>query len=407
MSRNSEKPTVTVNKFPGLSTVDDPVEVGNSGLVTALNVDITRQNKVKRRKGATSALALGSGTVDAAWGNNDHLLLLQGDTLVAVDETFNPTALRSGLTQTGMLCANDATPDVIYSNGVETGKVIDNTSVELGVQPPPKVVANEIPAKVGQMTAGRYQVACTYVRSDGFESGASIATIVDLSQDLSGITLTHTASTNAGVVAINIYCSRPNGSTLYFAMQTDNTTGNTSYTAHANFLQRALRNQFKVPPPAFDVVAMGRNNRMMYAKGNLVFMSDPYAPEHVDLEITYQLPAPVTIIAVLEGGVFVCTDKLTYYIKGDTLEKAEMDIVAPYGAVIGTRTHIDGALLGDGSISDILPAWMSHKGLCVGMPDGSVNNLTQSDVTIPKGLKGTAMFRQEDGQNHIISVIQK
>ena len=85
----------------------------------------------------------------------------------------------------------------------------------------------------------------------------------------------------------------------------------------------------------------------------------------------------------------------------------DLDAIAPYGAVMGTCTYIDGALLGDGEVSAILPAWMSHKGLCVGMPGGSLQNVTQTSVVIPKGLRGTTMFRQEDNQKHIISVIQK
>jgi len=405
VSRNSQKPTVTVNKFPGLATVDDPVEVGHSGLVKALNVDITRANKIKRRKGATSVLALGAGTIDAAAGGDDFLLLLQDDTLTNVDVGYNTTALRTDLTPTGSLCARKAGDKLFYSNGIETGRIVDNTDRRLGIEVPPKPALT--PSLSGDMTEGRYQLLYTYVRTDGHESGAGVAAVIDLDQENRAVEVSHIASTDPDVVSINIYCSLPNGSELYYATNVANTTATTVHNGNARFLRHAIRTQFKTPPPAFDVIAMGRNNRMMYAKDALVYMSEPYDYEHVDLENTFQLPAPVNIIAVLEGGVFIATDAKTYYIKGSTLENATMEIVAPYGAVRGTRTHIDGALLGDGSVSDILPAWMSHKGLCVGMPDGSVNNLTQSDVAIPKGLKGTSMFRQEDGQNHIISVIQK
>lgn len=405
MSRNSQKPTVTVNKFPGLSTVDDAVEVGHTGLVKAINVDITRQQKIRRRKGATQKYAAVS-TIDAACGFDNHLLLLQNDSLVNVVSDYTQSVVRSGLTPTKTLCALPVSAgEIIYSNGIETGRVVDGVDYELGVQNPPKAVVSK--ALFGQMVAGRYQVAYTYVRSDGFESGCGVAAVFDLDQDLSGLNIDVVASTNIEVDQISIYVTRPNGSTLYHAMTVDNLTATVRYNSHPNYLKRALRTQFKVPPPGFDVISRN-DGRTMYAKDSVIYLSDPYDDEHItEGEAYFPFKSKVTMIGQVEGGTFVGTEKATHFIKGNTLEGAELDTVAPYGAVMGTLTYIDGALLGDGSVSDILPAWMSHKGLCVGMPDGSVTNLTQNNVAIPEGLKGTSMFRQEDGQNHIISVIQK
>lgn len=405
MSRNSEKPTVSVNEFPGLATTDDAFETGHTGLTKALNVDITRKKKIKRRKGATKVSTIGAATALAASGGDNHLLFTESSNLLSSDENYSLTTLRSDMTPTDHLCSLAVGNNIIYSNGIQRGYIRNGTDRELGVTSPTSPATAV--ALFGFMAAGKYQIAYTYVRADGFESGTGVASIIDIAADEGGVSVSVIASTNPDVDGINIYCTRPNGTQLYFAMTTPNVTGNYTYNSHANFLKRALRTQFKYSPPAFDVIAMGRNNRVMYAKDNLIFVSDPYAPEHVDEELTTAFPDRVCMIGGIEGGVFVGTDKKTYFLKGDSMEKAELDIVAPYGAVLGTLTHIDGALLGDGSVSDILPVWMSHNGLCVGMPGGKVTNLTQVDVVIPKGLKGTTMFRQEGGQNHIISVIQK
>ena len=122
MSRNSEKPTVTVNKFPGLNTVDDPVEVGHTGLVRALNVDITRQRKIKRRKGATRITVM---TTTAAWAEDGYALINNANLLFVVQPDLSLALGVANLASTGRLCAKVVGKNIYYSDGVVTG-VIEN-----------------------------------------------------------------------------------------------------------------------------------------------------------------------------------------------------------------------------------------------------------------------------------------
>ncbi len=407
MSRNSRKPTVSVSKFPGLATANDVLEVGYAGLMQAHNVDITRQQKLRRRKGATRMVAAGGTPFDSAWGDAEGLLITQQNKLYAVDSTFTMTLLRSDLIQTNQLCAHRVGAELIYSNGVQTGRILAGTSYALGLSTP-RLPAVSVYA-TGHLPVGTYQVAYTYVRTDGFESGAGVPAIVKTTQPDAGLSIAYQASTASDVLRINIYVSRPDGTVLYYAKTVPNTTGTTTHQAEPDLLKHALRTQFKAPPPAFSAIDQTRTNRMLYASDNIVYLSDAYAPEQItDGEAFMPFPDRVNTLGVIDGGFFVGTEGATYFVAlTDKLEAAQMTVVASYGAVPGTRSYMDASVLKDSASFGTLPVWMSHEGVCVGMADGTVNNITHTAVVIPKGASGTTLFRQEEGQNHIISVIQK
>lgn len=404
MSRNSQKPTVTISKFPGLQTTNDPFEVSYSGLMKAENVDITRGQKVKRRPGMTRLLTIPG--IRAAWADHPYMLITVADKLIQITPDMEQVTLRTGMTPTNQLHARHIRGDVYYSNGIDTGIVHEGAHRPLGIQPPNRPTVTQAP--FGAMAAGLYQVVYTYVTSYGLESGAPVAAVFELDTADRGLQITYTASTEPAVTAINIYISHPNGTELYLAKTVPNASATALHTEGPDFLKQHLRTQFKTPPPGFTGVEI-YDGRMYYIVGNDVIASDPFAPEHITTGEAY-LPfnKPVqTVAAGPDTGLFVGTTNATYHLKGGNLEQLELDTAAFYGTVAGSVAHMDSALLGEGDSSGILPVWMSRKGLCVGMPDGVVFNVTQKSVVIPEGAVGTTMFRQKDGQNHIISVIQK
>ncbi len=407
MSRNSEKPTTTIKQFSGLATANDEMEYGATGLSRAINVDITRSQKVRRRKGATQLLAVPG--ILAAWANRHTLLYTAGTDLVLVYGDMSTKVLRNDLTPTRKLCAKTMRGRTYYSNGVQTGVLHNGESKALGIEHAPKPLLTEHP--VGEMAAGRYLVVLTYVRDDGLESGCGVASSIILDNDNRGISAKAEPSDNPDVVTINMYVSRPNGTGMYLATtlaNSDAATQNIVYRSHPNFLGHRLRTQFLTPPPPFNAIEE-HEGRMLYGVGSDIIASEPFAPEHV-MEGESHLPFNSTVSMIASGpddGVFVGTEHTTYFLAGTTLESLDKETATNYGALPGSVTYIDAALLGDGSESGILPVWMSTQGLCVGMSEGSVVNLTQRFVDIPKGVRGASMFRQEDGQNHIISVIQK
>jgi hypothetical protein len=57
---------------------------------------------------------------------------------------------------------------------------------------------------------------------------------------------------------------------------------------------------------------------------------------------------------------------------------------------------------GDGSIPGNGAMWTSNRGVCVGLPDGGVRNLTENTYSFPTGQTGTATMRFTDGLTQYI-----
>lgn len=397
-----ERPTISINAFAGLKTTDDSYEVGLDGLVTATNVDITRKNKIIRRKGFVQKLAA---TPSAAWSNDRTLLYQQGTVLYSVDSNYIATSVRTALSPSSRLTAHQIDKLVYWSNGIDTG-VIDN-----GTDRPLGIVAPSIPQLTalgaGSLPAGTYQVAAAFVRADSFESGTLLpAAIITVSSTYNSIIVTGLSSLDTSVVAVNYYITKGDGGVFFFVGQKP-TGVDMTISQPATHFSRPLKTLYGEPPFPFTCIDQF-NGRMVFGSGNLLFFSDSFAYERVDLSKSF-LPFNdrINMIGVVDDGLFVGTEKETVYLKGTNLDNFESKQVAPYGAVSNTRAYLDGAVVGsESTITKKIPAWISTKGVCIGFPDGSMQNSTENTVTLPEGSTGASFFRQENGQNHFISVIR-
>lgn len=397
-----ERPTISIDKFVGLHTTDDSYEVGLDGLVTATNVDITRKHKVVRRKGFNQKLAA---TPSAAWSNDRTMLYQQGTDLYSVDFNYIATQIRSGLSPSATLVGYQIGKLVYWSNGIDTGVIEDGYNRSLGLTPPP--VAELTPLSAGSLPKGTYQVVATFVRADGFESGATIpAPKITVSDNYNSVIVTGLTSLDASVVAVNYYITKDNGSIFFFAGAKAPGV-NITISQPADQFSRPLKDLHGDAPYPFICIDHF-NGRTIYASGNFLFFSDPFIPERVDLTKSYiPFNDKVTMIGVVDDGIFVGTEREIIYMDGNSLDNFSSIQVAPYGVVHNTRSYIDSTVVGeDSTITKKIPAWISLKGVCIGFPDGSMQNTTENTVTLPEGTTGASFFRQENGQNHFISVIR-
>lgn len=91
-------------------------------------------------------------------------------------------------------------------------------------------------------------------------------------------------------------------------------------------------------------------------------------------------PAPITLLASVEGGVFVCADK-TYFITGLGGPDMTSRTVLEFGGIGGTELTLP-----DGAV-----AWFSRYGQVIGRADGSVelpNRQSYAPLTAPRGAAG-------------------
>lgn len=141
---------------------------------------------------------------------------------------------------------------------------------------------------------------------------------------------------------VNVYVSKPDGTTLYWRRQTSGTTVTVQSTDTAG---RALLTEHLIPTPAGSIMryAFGR---LFSVVGKTVFYSLPYYPS-VCSAVGGFLPFPhsITVFEPLDNGFVVATSKEIGMIFGKSPDAWEYMTLANYGAVQGSaHTHKDGTV---------------------------------------------------------------
>lgn len=390
-----DRDVVTYAQFDGLRNDTDPERFELGDLAVADNVSIDKTGRLERRRGYTSVLGL---AVHSMWADEvqENCLFVSG-ALRRFDGAAS-TVLTS-LRDTASRMAYARVSDRIYFlNGTDKG-VLEGGAVRtwgLPVAPLPSVAAS-----VGNMPAGNYQYVMTWLRSDGQESGCSIAGQIELGAG-SGMAFSLPTVPQADVVARTLYISPPNGDALYEAVVVPASQTSLNWGGDPTRLSMPLATQFCGPPPDGHLVAHYRGH-MFVAVQDTIFISERFGYELFSLRRYLQLDGRITMLAPFTekestdtgrgSGFFVGTDRSIGVIAGSDPDGFIYVPKVDYGAVEGTVQYIDGSLLRDGgSGARKLPTWLSERGICVGMPDLQVVNLTRSRFEFAAGGQGASIF---------------
>ena len=382
--------------FRGLRNNVDSEMFSPEDLEVALNVDILDALRVSRRKGYSAPV---TASVDRdLWASGAVCLGVGSNALKLVQPDFSVTTLRSSLTAARPLSYAAAGDRIFYANGTELGCVQSGAHRTWGITPPGLPVAA---ATAGSLPPGRYQYAVTFIRSDGQESGTGLAGVIELTV-AGGIALSAVpVSTDPSVTYKVIYVSSAGGETLYRSGLIAN--ADTTYVVREERMGASpLTTQFLSPPPAGDHIAYF-GGYMLVASGNVLYPSEPYAPELFDLRKGKPLLDRITMVAPVDDGVWVGTDSQVLWLAGSTPEEWEYKEVANYGAIPGTLAYGDHELLGDGSTAGTMVAWFASKrGLCAGRDGGAFSNVTQARFAYPVQERGAAVVRRHRGTAQLL-----
>lgn len=403
-AQQRDQDVVTYESFTGVRNDVDPERYSASDLFSASNIDIDKSGRIGRRAGYTRRA---TGAIHSLWADGDKCMYVSGNQLFQMATDYSAQALQT-LQGVGMRTSFARVGDrVYYANGIDTGIVENGAARTWGIAPPD--IPN-IANTVGHMPAGTYQIATTYFRVDGQESGARRAITAVLS-DGSGLILTLPVSADPGVVSKAVYISPPNGDMLYLALTMDNATTSATYIGDTLELNTPLDTQFMAPAPAGHLVGYYRG-RMYVAVGDALFPSQPFASEQFDLRDYIQLDGRVTMIAPMtdkerEGdgqhsGIFIGTDRSCGVLVGSSPESFQYVPKTDYGAILGAVDYVDGALYSDNAIgARPLPMWLTTQGICIGMPDMEIKNITRTKYGFAAAGQGAALF--QPGPNRFIA----
>lgn len=387
---------IVYREFAGVRNDLSPERFNPGDLVMADNCDLDATGKLQRRQGYTQKLA---GDVHSLWSDGETCLFVSGDTLSRLAVDYTNETLRSGLTPGARMAYCKVNARIYYSNGYQTGVIEDGASRSWGLPPPLyQPLASVIS---GELFSGTYQFALTYLRRDGQESGTSLAESIEVPAG-GGISFTAIAvAADPDITQKILYLSTANGEILYRALILDNATTSASYIESGIRLQSPLDTQFLQGAFPGQTLAYYRG-RIYIAIGNLLFPSEPHGYELFDVRKFLPFAKRVTLLAPVEDGLFVGTQNETVFLAGRGPEDFDVTMKAPYGAIAGTLAYAPASLVkqaqnqGEARVA----FWLSPQGICLGMNQGAVLNLTQQYSFNPSAA-GAGLFRRGESAQYL------
>lgn len=400
--------TPTFTRFAGIRNTLPPERLHvmptrqdqTTDLVEAVNVDLDNSGQVARRAGQTLVRA---GAAHSLWAQGDMALFMTGSELRRLYPDYSSEVLASGLTPNTPACYVEVNGRIYWGNGLQSGVISGGANRSWGMDIP---TAPGLSAVAGRLTPGQYQCVVTHVRNDSQESGAGLPSVIELTAD-GGIRVTWQAPSDAAIELVRVYLSSPDGTTLYLA---DECAVDDLYTeVSACAFALPLNTQWMDKPPAAQALAYA-NGRIYIAQGEYVFATTELGYEYVDLRDFLALDGTsIRLLVGVEGGLFAATANAAYFLRGRTFADMEMTIVSTQGGVRGTAILVDGAKAtgNDALAGKRCAMFATGDGVFLGLPDGSVMNLTQERYRFDADPQGAAGFHENDKLNSYLLFLRQ
>lgn len=382
-----KSPEVTVTSFAGIRNTLPAERLNPHDLVEAVNVDLDTSGHPSRRAGQTMKVI---GASHSLWAEGGLCLFIKDGVMKQLNPDYSTHTLATGLNDDPMAYLHVA-GRTYHSNGAQTG-VLDSGHVRAwGIGIDGIVAHGTITA--GTLLAGSYQYAMTYIRNDGQESGTGIATRIDL-PDGAGINFTWDIPDDLTIVDVALYLTQPNGETLLQAAVVDVEAGQFTYAGGHRSLP--LATQWYDAPPAGQCLALYRG-RIYIAAGAFLFATAAHGYEYCDLRDYLAIDGSrITMIAPLEFGMLVGTEKGVYFLSGNALTEFAIVLREGSGALPGSLLMLDGqAVTGNPQITGKVALFTLTDGIYLGMPDGSTSSLTQERFALDVSGTAAAGFRND------------
>lgn len=380
---------------------DVPAErMTSADLVTGVNINIDDTGKISRRSGIRRVV---TGTDVHSLGDAlGRSFFIDDDTLYELSKANAKAAIKSGLTagrRMNYLGVNNA---VYFSNGVDAGSVTGSVVRNLGIAVPSSPAIEIIP---GNLSPGSYGVTCAYVRDDGTESGAPRSSFIVIHGG-QGLRLALPVSSDAHVTEKRVYITSANGEVPYLAMTLPNAITSADY-AETGPQALVCNTQNMGPLPAGDVMGF-HNGRLYSACGNVIWHSEPHKHELCNYAANYLLfPDRVTVIAPIESGIFVGTERDTHFLMGSEPAQFVDRTVSPAGSIFGTLSYCEQQFVTANGLRELTPVWVTARGVVAGASDGSLIELTSNKFVLPSMASGAAAYRYQPGFSHFLASLSK
>lgn len=330
---------LTFEGFTGINNQVPAHRLKGSDLVSANDVDIGLTGEILRRGGYAKT--------DTDCHKNVHqsagykLATVESD-LTAIHPNGDRHIIYESLGMSRVWYTDLPDGRTTFSNGLINGITDGLTGKAWSVPVPASLgVARAI---AGSMFPGSYTYHLTFRRSDGAESPATSAGALQI--DTGGIYLSGLPMLEGHT--LQVYLSRPNGEVAYLAGSTTN--DEFQYTGPSTDLILPCHTIGTVPMPIGTISAFWRG-RLLVAQGRVLWASRPMAPHLAEWRDFRPMPADITAIQPMDGGIYVGTEDDLIWLGGETFDQLAY-VPTKRGPVVlgsGVAAPGDQIKLGDGT----------------------------------------------------------
>ena len=379
---------VPLQPFLGMNNLLPAEKLANKDgafLRNAVNVDVTDVGTVKRRQGTTQELI--GADCHSFWTHGSDAFMVDGSALYRIGEApTGPTKTAIATVTPGLQFSytHDGR-SIRASNGIEALR-IDGNTVSAWSVPTPRYQPLLSVSVGGSLPAGTMQFCISFLDAAGEEGATTFPVAVEVPAD--GVVVISGIQQQVGYTTL-LYATQPNDTEFFKIAEPTSSSFVVAVKPTEGPQPVGL---LMAPLPAGHIVRY-LNGRMLVAAGDTLYYSEPYQLGLFDPTKDYiQFPEPITMVEPCQNGFYVSADQ-TYWVAGDP-EKAELNPVLPYRAVLGTS----GPVPNTNSVW-----WMSERGTILGTQDGQVENLQEKNVAVDPAIVGASLFREQDGMKQMVS----
>ncbi len=294
---------------------------------------------------------------------------------------------------------------IYWSDGIRNSGIVQNgVNRSWGLDAP---VIRSVSSISGSLFAGRYQIAITYERDDGLESGSVMPVLMD-SAGGDGFRVFWSASAvPANVVSVNLYISDANGEQLFKVGSVPALTG--AFDVTSSLLKSTpLRFRYlEKPIPCSDITYF--NGRIYMSVGSSIFATIPFGYEHVDmLDFISVDGSSITMLRAVEDGIFVGTEKGVTFLRGKDYKDFESTLVRESPVIPGSAVYADGMkVTGRKDLSGLnIVIFTTNDSIMAGLPNGELFNFTYDRYRFSGGSRAAATFVDTEVKHQYLVVQQ-
>lgn len=200
---------------------------------------------------------------------------------------------------------------------------------------------------------------------------------------------------------------------VYFS--NGNSIGVVNQDGSAEFISRAgsYQHSFHFVDPSedstyFDSVPPGREicehgARLWSAADDGLWYSEAFFPRRCDRQKNYFPWKSATMLASVEGGLFVGVGKEVWFLSGTDPKAMQPKRVCDFPAVRGTAVEVDAGRFPVDGASGQSVVWESPRGKILGTAGGRIVLLTERNVSYNPGDVGASMLREFNGATQHVS----